>query len=89
MRASLKILGGIAVYHLAVGATYAWMYAQVNEPKNATPEVFIKMTVAWPIYAAGTVYMDHRWNDVMTDVGATLDELNSGRWERIEKKDQP
>jgi hypothetical protein len=76
----LKIVVGILIYHLVIGTSFVLLYSDVN-PDIHGVKAYASVIMGWPLYAAATVEMDHRWTDTMTNVEETLREINSGRWE--------
>lgn len=85
MKTFLQAVAGTAlmliVYHLSVGFIVINTIRDLNQ-KPLTFAQERELMVRWPVSLAATHYMAEKYDHLMTDILGTLEEINSGRWER-------
>jgi hypothetical protein len=83
---TLPALLMVAAYHLCIGMVTHRSAADLSARKGKEMPAgsMSSMVPYWPGMPVNSVHASDRWNDVLADIQITLDELNSGRWQRVE-----
>lgn len=76
----LRIIGALAVYHCAIGAAIVFFGITTEHPLTLQRKA--EFIVGWPVVVSATVWMQDKYLGTMDDIKETLDEINSGRWEK-------
>lgn len=90
---TLRTVGGyalcamltMAVYHVAVGViAYRAAAAMAAENGKEMPSTAAKtLLIYWPGLLVHIAAANDEWNATMASIQETLDEINSGRWQRV------
>lgn len=73
------VVGAIAAYHVAIGLAVI-AAAPWDRPIHARDRAL--WVVTWPIVLVATNHMQLLATETMESIKETLEEINSGRWER-------